>query len=113
MLVVNIIITTMFIALGIAISKGKGINLIAGYNTMSAKEKEKIDEKALCSYVSKLMFLLSACWAILSIGLEIKQMWLFWIGFVLFIGVTIFFVIYMNTGNRLEKKEKNEESNQQ
>ena len=109
MLVVNIIITTMFIALGIAISKGKGINLIAGYNTMPAKEKEKIDEKLLCGYVSKLMFLLSACWVILSIGLEIKQMWLFWIGFVLFLVVTIFFVIYMNTGNRLEKKTESEE----
>ena len=105
MLIINATMILLFIALGIAISKGWGINLIAGYNTMPEQEKEKINKKALCKYVSRLMFLLAACWCVLSIGLELEIMWLFWVGFGLFLGVTAFFVIFLNTGNRLKNKE--------
>ena len=42
-----IILTIIFILLGIASLVGKGSFLIAGYNTASKKEKEKYDEKKL------------------------------------------------------------------
>ena len=105
MLIVNIFVTLLFVILGIMFSAGKGIDLVAGYNTLSKEEKEKIDQKTLCKYMTILMFLLAACWVVLSIGIEISKMWLFWCGFGLFICVVIFFVIYINTGNRLGKKE--------
>ena len=105
MLGINIVILLFFVAFGIALAKGKGTNWIAGYNTTPAKEKEKIDQKALCKYMSRFMFALAACWCVISAGVEIGQMWLFWIGFGLFLGVTLFFVIYVNTGKRLEKKK--------
>ena len=104
MLIINIGVILLFLILGITFSKGKGIDLVAGYNTMPEREKVKIDKNALCRYMSRLMFLLSACWCVLSVGVELEQMWLFWVGFGLFLAVVIFFVIYLNTGNRLQKK---------
>ena len=104
MLVINIGVILLFLILGIAFSKGKGIDMVAGYNTMHQQEKEKIDKKTLCKYMSRLMFLLAACWCVLSVGVAIEQMWLFWVGFCLFLAVVIFYVIYLNTGNRLQKK---------
>ena len=105
MLIINISIILLFLILGITFSKGKGIDMVAGYNTMPQQEKEKIDKKTLCKYMSRLMFLLAACWCVLSVGVELEQMWLFWVGFGLFLAVVIFFAIYLNTGNRLQKKE--------
>ncbi len=103
MLILNIIIILFFIGLGIAFAFGKGLNLVAGYNTMSKEEKEKINEKALCKYMTVLMLLLAACWGVLSVGIELNLVWLFWVGFALFIGVCILYVIYLNTNNRLKK----------
>ena len=77
--------------------------LIAGYNTLSKEEKEKYNEKALCACMAKMMFSLAVCWCVLGIGVEINRMWLFWVGFGLFLLVAFFFAIYMNTKNRLKK----------
>ena len=103
MLIINILVIAMFVGLGIAFLNEKGIDLVAGYNTMSEQEKEKIDKKALCKHMARLMFLLAACWCVLSVGIEIELTWLFWVGFGLFIAVTFSYLIYMNTGNRLKK----------
>ena len=51
--------------LGILFLNGKGSFLIAGYNTASKAEKETIDERKLCNYVGKLMFLIAGCFLIL------------------------------------------------
>ena len=84
---------------------GKGVDLVAGYNTMPKEEQEKIDKKALCKYMTCLMFILAACWTVFSIGMEISKMWLVWCGIGLFLVVIIIFVIFLNTGNRLQKKD--------
>ena len=105
MLIINIPIILFFIVLGILLKKGKGVNLISGYNTMPKEEKDKVDTKLLCKYVSTLMFILSVCWLVLSIGLELEFMWLFWGGLGLSTAVIIFFLIFLNTGNRIQKKD--------
>ena len=105
MLIVNVLIILFFVALAVMFARGKGIDLIAGYNTMSASEKEKINKEALCKYMSRFMLVLAACWCVLSVGIQISQTWLFWVGFALFIGATIVFAIYLNTGNRIQKKD--------
>lgn len=105
MLIVNIFVTLLFIALGITFATGKGIDLVAGYNTMPKEEKEKLNKEALCKYMSWLMFILAACWTVFSVGIEINKMWLVWCGAGLFLGIIIFFVIFLNTENRLQKKD--------
>ncbi len=62
MLIVHLVVAGIFLVLGTVFAFGKGAFLIAGYNTASAEEKAKYDEKKLCRAVSKLMFALAACW---------------------------------------------------
>lgn len=45
------VIGALFLAESIALFTGHGTWFIAGYNTMSPKEKEKFDEKKLCRVV--------------------------------------------------------------
>lgn len=92
-----------FAILGIVFLRGKGSFLIAGYNTASKAEKEKIDEKKLCRCVGELMFAFAGCFLILMASGIFEKMWLMWLGLALFLGTAIAGVICMNTGNRLKK----------
>ncbi len=89
--------------LGILFLNGKGSFLIAGYNTASKAEKETIDERKLCNYVGKLMFLIAGCFLILMASDIFHKMWILWLGLALFFIVGIGGVIYLNTGNRIKK----------
>ena len=51
LLVIHGAVVGLLVILGILFLKGKGAFLIAGYNTASKAEKEKIDEKKLCKYM--------------------------------------------------------------
>ena len=50
LLLIHGIIAGVLILLGVLFLNGKGSFLIAGYNTASKAEKEKMDEKKLCKY---------------------------------------------------------------
>ena len=45
MLIVHLVVAGIFLVLGTVFAFGKGAFLIAGYNTASAEEKAKYDEK--------------------------------------------------------------------
>lgn len=97
--IINLVILIPFIIYAIALSKGKGASLLAGYNTMSAEKKAQYDEMAICKFMSKIMYGLSFSiflWA-LSDLLDVQM--LFVIGLVLFFGFLIFALVYLNTGN--------------
>lgn len=101
--IVWFIIMIPFLIFAIVLSQGNGAFLIAGYNTMSDSEKEKYNEKALAKFVGKVMY--GYCFCLLLWGLNdlFKTEWLFLLGLVLFIGLTIFVVVYANTRNRFKK----------
>lgn len=40
----------------VVLSKGKGIGMIAGYNTMSDEERAQNDEVAVCKFTGKIMY---------------------------------------------------------
>ena len=102
--IITLAVTIMFLILGLVLRKGKGAGLIAGYNTASPEEKRKIDEKALCRFVARLMFFYTACFGLLSLGILSGTDSAFaWI-MPIFLIVTIIAVIYANTGNRFRKK---------
>lgn len=46
MLIVHLVVAGIFLVLGTVFAFGKGAFLIAGYNTASAEEKAKYDEKS-------------------------------------------------------------------
>ena len=95
----------LFLLLGVVFSLGKGAFLIAGYNTASRAEKARYDEKALCRFMGKLMFVLAGCQAVMALGLHLAGMWLFWVGFSAFLAAVFGAVIYANTGGRFLKKK--------
>ena len=103
--IANAVIAALFVLLGILFSRGKGAFLIAGYNTASAAEKARYDEKALCRFMGKMMFALVACQVVMGLGAAWAGMWLYWVGIGLFLASALGGVIYANTGRRFLKKE--------
>ena len=103
LLAIHLVIIMVFVILGVIFLNGKGAFLIAGYNTASKAEKQKADEKKLCSFMGKLMFILAGCWLVIASSEIFKAMWLLWVGLCLFFVVCIGAVIYMNSGNRFKR----------
>jgi len=103
LLLIHGIVVGVCILLGVVFLNGKGSFLIAGYNTASKDEKEKIDEKKMCKYTGKLMFLCAGCFLIIMASDITGKMWLLWLGLALLFCVCIGGVVYLNTGNRLRK----------
>lgn len=103
LLTIHLLITAIFIILGLVFRKGKGTFLIAGYNTASKTAKERIDETKLCRYMSRMMFALAGSWLIIALCEVFGQIWLLWLGLALFLFIVIFGVIYINTGGRINK----------
>lgn len=103
MWIVNIVSALIFLMIGIIFTQGKGAFLIAGYNTSSKEEKAKYDEKALCKFMGKVMFSFVVCFLIMATSDIFNSMIPIWIGWALFLCITIFALIYSNTGNRFRK----------
>ncbi|WP_301108086.1 DUF3784 domain-containing protein [Sporosarcina sp.] len=98
--IVNIFVAIIFLIFAYVLSQGKGAFLLSGYNTMSNEKKAKIDEMALCKFMSKIMYGLSFCIVLFAVSELLEQPILFIVGLVLFILIVLFAVIYSNTGNR-------------
>ena len=103
LILIHSVIIAVFVLLGLLFSAGKGAGLIAGYNTSSPQKKAKYDEKALCRFMGRFMFVLAACWVLALLSAVSGRMALLWIGQALFIVIIITGVIYANTGNRFKK----------
>ena len=58
-MIVEIIVATIFLILGIIILIGKGDNLIAGYNTASKEEKSRYNIKRLRGLIGGLLIVLA------------------------------------------------------
>ena len=106
MLVLHLAVIALLVGLGLVFSAGKGTFLIAGYNTASKEEKDRYDEKALCRFVGRLMFVLAVCQGLMALGALWAGMWLFRTGCAAFLAAVLGGVIYANTGRRFQKKSK-------
>lgn len=90
--------------LALIIGSGKANFLIAGYNTASKEEKEKIDHKKLSKFMGKFLFLLGTIQLVYPISeiLNIKIEGLHLTVSIVFFLITLGGVIYMNT-SKFEK----------
>lgn|SRR5699024_9264841 len=102
MLIIACIIA-LFVVLGIFLLNGKGSFLIAGYNTMSPEDKEKYDTVRLTKFMGKMMFALSFSMLFWILSIAYERNWLFSLGLILFFGMVVFMIIYVNTGDRFKK----------
>jgi preprotein translocase subunit SecG len=103
LLAIHLIVVAIFVVLGAVFLSGRGAFLIAGYNTASKVQKDKIDEKKLCRCMGRLMFVLAGCFLVIAASDIFGKMWLLWPGLALFVVAALVGVVLMNTGNRLEK----------
>ena len=102
----------LFTLLGIYMAlTGRGSHLIAGYNTMSKADKGKYDSKALSKFIGKTVLIpVGLSTVLFAVGLTFGAthsnllMWITIIAYCLIVtGLSIFAVIYCNTGNRFRK----------
>jgi len=98
-----VILIAVFVVLGIVFSMGKGSFLIAGYNTMKKERRQQYDVQALCRFMGRMMFALAFCMALWLLGDLWGREWLITLGIILFVGVILFMLVYVNTGNRFKK----------
>ena len=93
----------LIIIMSVFLLSGRGAFLLAGLNTMSKSEKEKYDIPSLCKFMGKVLLVVGVL--TLLVGIEyLYAFWWFWLIWgILFIGITVFAIIYVNTGNRFKK----------
>jgi len=96
LLAAHLLVTALFLVLGVVFSRGKGTSLIAGYNTASPEEKAKYDEKKLCKAMSRLMFVLALCWLVVALSTLCQTMLLLWLGLGLFVAASIGGCVYID-----------------
>ncbi|MEQ6049194.1 DUF3784 domain-containing protein [Lysinibacillus capsici] len=100
---VYLIIMLPFLIFAIVLSQGKGAFLLEGFHTMAQEDKEQYDEKALPRFMGKMMYGYCFCVLLWILNEFFHTQWLFHVGLVLFVALTIFLLIYANTGNRFKK----------
>ncbi|MDR2606185.1 MAG: DUF3784 domain-containing protein [Oscillospiraceae bacterium] len=94
----------ILLVLGVILMTGHGAMLIAGYNTMSLRERETYDSKRMCKFVGKLLLLLAISFAVIGAGVLLDVNWVLWVGIAFIAGAVIFAILYMNAGDRFKKK---------
>ncbi|WP_153730769.1 DUF3784 domain-containing protein [Sporosarcina obsidiansis] len=101
--IVNIVVLIPFLVFAYYLSQGKGAFLLSGYNTMTEEKKAEFDERALCKFMSKIMYGLSFCIGLFALSEVLNKQILFIIGLILFVLILFFGIAYSNTGNRFKK----------
>ena len=91
----SIVFSILFIVLAIILLMGKGDKLIAGYNTASEEEREKVDIKRLRIVMAILMVITAVFCAVLPLIGNNKTSQLAATG--IFIAITIVGIIVANT----------------
>lgn len=102
-IIISLLGILLLLVMGIYLLQGKGAMLIAGYNTLPDKEKEKYDEAALCKATGKLILSFIAPITLISLGDLLQMNALMIAGGVLLAVLIVFGLIYINTGNRFKK----------
>lgn len=101
--IVYLIIMLPFLIFAIVLSQGKGAFLLAGFHPMAQEDKAQYDEKALARFMGKMMYGYCFCVLLWILNELFHTQWIFHVGLVLFVALTIFLLIYANIGNRFKK----------
>ena len=92
------------IIFGIILCSGRGVDMIAGFNTSSPEERAKWDEKALCRGVGILLFVILGCMTVIAVGSVLGMTTLVWGGLFLTALAAAGGMIYINKSKRFKKK---------
>lgn len=92
-----LIITAFFL------KRGKGLWLLAGFNTMSVKERNIYDMKKISKFVSKILTGMALCLLAFDFGLYINNIIAIVFPWIVFGGIAIFTLVYLNS-DKIKKK---------
>ncbi|GEK29989.1 hypothetical protein KZO01_02980 [Kurthia zopfii] len=95
----------LFVILSLYLLSGRGAFLIAGHNMLPKEDRMKIDEPALCRAMGKLMLAVTLSMLFYIPGAIYESNIFFIIGTVGIVISIIIGLIYMNIGNRYDKKD--------
>lgn len=104
-LLITTFLGLFLLILAIVLLCGKGAMMIAGFNTMPKKEREKYDSVALCRFLGGILLPIALTVPAFFLGGYFKIDWLNYVVVGIDVGLILFAIIYANTKNRFRKKD--------
>ncbi|MDL2252910.1 DUF3784 domain-containing protein [Ruminococcaceae bacterium OttesenSCG-928-I18] len=102
--IIGLVVLIPIFIMSIVLMTGRGSSLVAGYNTMSAEEQKKWDEKALCRFLGKLLFLFTLFIGLAMVASAHDRDGVFGVFTTMAMAELIGGVIYANKSRRFRQK---------
>lgn len=74
-IIIFVLTTIPLFILGLFIKKGKGLMLIAGYNTLSKEERDKVNKEELSRTVGNLLIRMAIEILLLGVAINYRLKW--------------------------------------
>ncbi|MBF1168951.1 MAG: DUF3784 domain-containing protein [[Eubacterium] sulci] len=92
-----IVFAIMLIVISFFLKRGKGLWLLAGFNTMSVEERNVYDMEKIGKFTSKTLTGMALCLLAFNFGLYINNIIVIIFPWVVFGGIVIFTLVYLNS----------------
>ena len=92
-----IVFAIMLIVISFFLKRGKGLLLLAGFNTMSVEERNVYDMEKIGKFTSKTLTGMALCLLAFDFGLYINNIIVIIFPWVVFGGIVIFTLVYLNS----------------
>lgn len=94
----------VILILGIVLFSGRGTWLIAGFNMLPRKERERYDQRALCRFMGKFLFVTAGAVTLICASKIWPGYGFFTIGLTILLSAVVFVLLWINTGDRFLRK---------
>ena len=92
-----IVFAIMLIVISFFLKRGKGLWLLAGFNTMSVEERNVYDMEKIGKFTSKTLTGMALCLLAFNFGVYINNIIVIIFPWVVFGGIVIFTLVYLNS----------------
>lgn len=92
-----IVFAIILIIIAFFLKRGKGLWLLAGFNTMSVEERNVYDMEKIGKFISKTLTGMALCLLAFDFGLYINNIIAIVFPWVAFGGIVIFTLVYINS----------------
>lgn len=92
-----IVFAIILIIIAFFLKRGKGLWLLAGFNTMSVEERNVYDMEKIGRFISKTLTGMALCLLAFDFGLYINNIIAILFPWVVFGGIVIFTLVYINS----------------
>ncbi len=92
-----IVFAIILIIIAFFLKRGKGLWLLAGFNTMSVEERNVYDMEKIGRFISKTLTGMALCLLAFDFGLYINNIIAIVFPWVVFGGIVIFTLVYVNS----------------